>query len=251
MLETFAAFTTLLSLGLGSAMFLMLQRFKSYSEKTHSEFESTLANMMERREHESRVEQYEIQVTALHKELDALQSKLQSDERDQLEHIADIQLQLTHSNNALKEAESTISHFRLGVGTKKDALRTHTAQLKHDLGSFERWTGQLESLMANNAEMQRQSESFHDIVKQIIILALNASIEAARAGEAGRGFAVVATEVRNLANESEELNNNYKENLSKNELLTISAFQDIQATSKMIQTGVTNIITEIDTSLSH
>src|SRR5690606_16206933 len=110
------------------------------------------------------------------------------------------------------------------------------AQLKNDLTSFERWTTQLENLMKNNAEMQKQSAVFQDIVKQIIILALNASIEAARAGEAGRGFAVVATEVRNLANESEELNNTYKENLCKNELLTISAFQDIQASSKMILT---------------
>ncbi len=39
---------------------------------------------------------------------------------------------------------------------------------------------------------------------QTNLLSINAAVEAARAGEAGKGFAVVATEVRNLAQRSEE-----------------------------------------------
>ncbi|PKM58407.1 MAG: phosphate/phosphite/phosphonate ABC transporter substrate-binding protein [Firmicutes bacterium HGW-Firmicutes-3] len=63
----------------------------------------------------------------------------------------------------------------------------------------------------NNVELQSSSNKIYEIVdyirkisSQTNLLALNAAIEAARAGEAGRGFAVVATEIRKLAEQTDE-----------------------------------------------
>ncbi|WP_256435613.1 methyl-accepting chemotaxis protein [Aliikangiella sp. G2MR2-5] len=115
--------------------------------------------------------------------------------------------------------------------------------------TFERWHDSLQELMNHNQAMSDQNSQFFNIVKQIIILALNAAIEAARAGEQGRGFAVVADEVRALALRSQELSTSYRESLDKNDLLTTSTFQDIQAVGKMILTELSTVRNQVVQSI--
>jgi methyl-accepting chemotaxis protein len=102
------------------------------------------------------------------------------------------------------------------------------------VGTFERWNGELMQLLQHNRHMHSMNDQFGQIVQQIIIVALNASIEAARAGEHGRGFSVVASEVRALALRAGELSRQYRDNLFKNDLITGSTFQDLQAGGKMM-----------------
>ncbi|MCO7226322.1 methyl-accepting chemotaxis protein [Pleionea sp. CnH1-48] len=116
--------------------------------------------------------------------------------------------------------------------------------------TFERIHESLTELMDHNQAMSDQNGQFFNIVKQIVILALNAAIEAARAGEFGRGFAVVADEVRALALRSQELSKSYRENLYKNDLLTTSTFQDIQASGKMVITELATVQSQVDSCIS-
>ncbi|HEY4318156.1 MAG TPA: methyl-accepting chemotaxis protein [Herbaspirillum sp.] len=107
--------------------------------------------------------------------------------------------------------------------------------------TFERWHDDMNVLIRHNREMHRKNDEFALIVKQVIIVALNASIEAARAGEHGRGFAVVAMEVRGLAQRAETLSKAYRSNLYENDLITTATFQDLQAGGKMIIGAVTGL----------
>lgn len=121
------------------------------------------------------------------------------------------------------------------------ALAEEIDRLGQIVHTFERWNDRLDEMMVHNRTMQNESEEFNGIVKQTVLLALNASIEAARAGEQGRGFAIVADEVRTLAHRSGVLNDGYRQSLLQSAVITTGTFQDIQAASRMIHTAIQGI----------
>jgi methyl-accepting chemotaxis protein len=147
---------------------------------------------------------------------------------------------------AQREAQDQIQQLRRlqqesrsQVENSTDQLGAQIAQLMSVVKTFERWDAQMHNLLAHNREMHTRNEEFAVIVEQVVIVALNAGIEAARAGEHGRGFGVVASEIRSLAARAEKLSKEYRANLFKNDMITTSTFQDLQAGSKLI-TGAFN-----------
>ena len=198
-------------------------------------------------------------------ELDNLQSELLQQQTNMNQQIEDLQ---RDSQQRIDMIEAEKSEIQSELSAQMEMINSQTSSTQSDVSdglskvkkdledlqglliTFERWHESLSQLMEHNSVMHKQNEEFFKIVKQIVILALNAAIEAARAGEFGRGFAVVADEVRSLAMRSQELSESYRENLSKNDFLTTSTFQDIQASGKMLYTEVLSTTAVIDGLIS-
>jgi hypothetical protein len=144
------------------------------------------------------------------------------------------------------EYENTILKLREELSTDHLTLRKDIDELLGIVRTIERWHDEMQSIVENNSDLRSHNENFSQIVKNVVMLALNASIEAARAGEQGRGFAVVADGVRELATTADSVLKNFKANLFKNDLVTTTTFQDMQASSNMIRTVVLGLKTTAD-----
>lgn len=176
-------------------------------------------------------------------EIARLSSSLEAQAQAHREALAEMETRVVASRDAefaaLREtAARNLAQACRQFNEDHAVLRSDTGALQGLLQTISRWHDELQSILANNLEVRRHNEQFARVVKQIGLLALNASIEAARVGEAGRGFAVVADGVRLLASQSEKLAKEYQRVLDKNDLLTTTTFQDLQASGNMIRTAV-------------
>ncbi len=123
-----------------------------------------------------------------------------------------------NANNQHEELADTIvkvSSETEEVYNKIDACQNELTSIKElstqTIESSHKMQEDMDNLLEVINYMNQVITGIDTISMQTNLLALNASIEASRAGEAGRGFAVVATEIRKLAEETQQLTGNMRE----------------------------------------
>jgi len=115
---------------------------------------------------------------------------------------------ILESTNAVStQATSINSSSSLGVESSKEGvvmIKSVGKSMQDILQFFEKSSESINDLSKYSIEISGILSIIQEIASQTNLLALNAAIEAAQAGEAGRGFSVIATEIRRLAEQSQD-----------------------------------------------
>ncbi len=178
------------------------------------------------------------EIEQLHQAADAARAEREGEQRANDRALQEVQ---SAANQAMLQLSTQIESMKSQALGNCNSLASEIEALLGLIQTFERWHADMNILVSHNRAMHAKNDEFASIVKQVVIVALNASIEAARAGAMGRGFAVVADEMRTLANRAENLSSDYRKNLYENDLITTATFQDLQAGGKMITGAVVGL----------
>ncbi|MEO3944809.1 methyl-accepting chemotaxis protein [Gorillibacterium sp. CAU 1737] len=104
------------------------------------------------------------------------------------------------SQEVIQEMKQAASEAKLSSAEGQEVL----AQMQEVMRSTDQTYTSIHQLAERSGEIGGIAQTMSNLSKQTNLLALNAAIEASRAGESGRGFAVVATEIRKLAEQSNQ-----------------------------------------------
>ena len=166
----------------------------------------------------------EVKVTA-EDETGKLQAAMRRMSGSLSQMIAEVRMGASALSSAAAQVSASAQSVSQGTSEQAASVEETTSSLEQMNASINQNSDNSRQMEQAAAKGAREAEESGKVVKQTVeamksitekieiideiayqtnLLALNAAIEAARAGEHGKGFAVVATEVRKLAERSQE-----------------------------------------------
>lgn len=180
------------------------------------------------------------------------------------EQIGNSITNLASANEEVSANMASITHHMTQISENITNVATSVEEMYSSLSQTNKLTKKAEdisgkakqSAQATSQAMQRLEDQagsinrvvnlISDIAGQTRMLALNATIEAASAGETGKGFAVVAAEVKNLAQQTADANEEIAKGIKSIQQFTREA---LNHTNTMSDHNAE--VSEINTAIAH
>lgn len=200
------------------------------------------------------------------KNLNVITSEILKTSKDIIVNLENVRSAMNDQSSGASEQASSINEITASIAEiDKSALQTmNKAKSLGEIAEKTRKNGQLgldsiqnsisgikivkdkvQAIALTILELSKQTQQVGEITavvnnlaQQSKMLALNASIEAAKAGEAGKGFAVVATEVKNLAEQSEQSTTQVQKILENIKLSTEKSVMVTEEGTKGVDIGL-------------
>lgn len=147
---------------------------------------------------------------------------------DSVEQMQEVTASSTKMKESSKSTDNVVSDGMKIVEKLSDQMTTLNEKIGYTVDS-------IHSLSEQSAKIVDILTTLNSITTKTNLLSLNASIEAARAGEHGRGFAVVAKEIRQLAENSKNFNNQINNIIGEIQDKTNNVSKEVLAQQETIQ----------------